>query len=251
MTRRKLIYSFAAILLVMNLANNLAFAESGPTGQDAKALEVLRQMDAHTDSIDKFVIKAESYLDASIGEGLIISNAYETKISVDRTRSLHSVTKSGSKTNEIYLEKGALTIYSGEGKFFSRVQVPEPLDVGLMFALEELDVETPLLDLLIVNSLDKLMTPGIEVVYVTGDSTIRGVDCHHILLSGPLVDLQIWVEKGENPLPRRTLMTYRYGEGLPRHEVFLNWTAVDGFNQSEFKFVPPDGATEIGFINAQ
>jgi hypothetical protein len=200
--------------------------------------------------LGKFVIQAESYLDASIGEGLVISNAYETTVSVDRARSLHSISKSGSESNEIYVNKGALTIYSGEKKFYTHAQVPEPLDAGLLFALEELDVETPLLDLLIVNALDKLVTAGMEVVYVTGDISIRGVECHHVLISGPLVDMQIWIEKGDTPLPRRTLMTYRHGAGMPRHEAFLDWTTVSDFNKSKFEFVPPDGAIEIDFVDA-
>ena len=250
MNRRKLIYGFTATFLAIFMANITAYADSDPTGQDAKAVEVMKQMDAYMGSLDKFIVKAESYLDASIGEGLVISNAYETSVSVVRTQSLHSVSKSGSQTNEIYLQKDALTIYSGEQKFYTRAQVPEPLDAGLMFALEELDVETPLLDLLIINSLNELVTPGVEVIYVTGESSIRGVDCHHVLLSGPLVDMQIWIEKGDKPLPRRTLMTYRHGEGMPRNEVFLEWNAVDGFSKSEFEFVPPEGATEIGFVKA-
>ena len=87
-------------------------------------------------------------------------------------------------------------------------------------------------------------------IYVNGDSSIRGVDCHHVLLSGPLVDLQIWIEKGDKPTPRRTLMTYRHGQGMPRNEVFLEWSAVDSFSKSEFEFVPPEGAAEIGFVKA-
>ena len=75
MKRRNLISSFAATLLVMYMINSAVFAESDSGHQDARALEILKQMDAYTDSMNKFVIKAESYLDASIGEGLIISNA--------------------------------------------------------------------------------------------------------------------------------------------------------------------------------
>lgn len=250
MKRRELIYWLAATMLVMCMTSSSAFAGSDPDNWDAKALEVLKQMNAYTDSLNKFVIEAESYRDASIGEGLVISNAYKTTVSIDRPHALHSVTESGSQTSEIYLNKGALTIYSGKQKFYSRSRVPEPLDDGLMFALEELHVETPLLDLLIVNALDRLMSPEMEVVYVTGDSLIRGVDCHHVLISGRLVDMQVWIEKGEKPVPRRTLMTYKYGEGLPRNEAFLEWKAVDGFNKSEFEFVPPDGASEIDFIDA-
>ena len=250
MKYRDLMHSFAAMLLVMCMASSFAVAGSDFDKQDAKAIEILKQMDAYTDSLGKFEIKAESYLDAGIDDGLVISNASETQVSVDRSGSMHSISRSGSQTDEIYFHNGTLTVYSGKHKFYSNARVPEALDAGLMFALEELDVETPLMDLMIVNSLDHLITAGMGVVYVTGAASIRGVECHHILISGPLVDFQVWITKGDKPVPRRTLMTYKHGEGLPRNEVFLEWSEVDRFDESEFKFEPPDDAKEIGFIDA-
>ena len=250
MKRGRYFYSVATTLLSLFMISGNAFADPDTAEQDAKAIQVLKSMDAYTNSMDKFVIKAESYLDASIGEGLIVSNPYETTVSVVRGISLHSVSKSGLYINEIFLNKGALTVYSGERKYYTQAEVPKPLDAGLLFALEELDVETPLLDLLILNSLDKLVTPRVEVFYVTGEGSVRGVDAHHVLLSGPLADLQVWIAKGDKPLPIRTMMTYRYGEGMPRSEVFLNWREVDAFDKSEFVFVAPEGATEIDFIDS-
>ncbi len=250
MKRRELIYSLAAATLAMCMTSSVAFAGSDSANRDEKAVEVLKQMDAYTDSMENFVIEAESYNDASIGAGLVISNPYKSRVAVDRSGSMHSISKSGTQTSEIYLHKGVLTVYSGEHKYFTRVDVPKGLKEGLMFALEEFDVETPILDLLIVNSLDHFVSDRADFFYVTGDSSIRGVDCHHVLISGPNADLQIWIEKSDKPVPRRTLMTYKHGEGMPRHEVFMGWSAKDGFDKSEFEFEPPEGAHEIDFIKA-
>jgi hypothetical protein len=238
-----------SMLLAMCLISNIAFAESLPDNWDAKAVEVLKQMDAYTDSIQKFIIKTDSYSDASIGPGMVISNPFTTRIAVQRPASLHSVTKSGSYSSEIYLDKGKMTVYSGDEKLYTQVDVPEPVSEGLLFALEEFDVETPLLDLLILKSLDRLLSGDEVVAYVSGDSRIRGVDCHHILISGPLVDLQVWITKGDKPVPKRTVLRSKHGEGMPRNDVFIDWAITDGFDKSEFKFVPPEGAQEIGFIN--
>lgn len=238
-----------SMLLAVCLTSSIAFAESLPDNWDAKAVEVLQQMDAYTDSVQKFIIKTDSYSDASIGPGMIISNPFTTRIAVERPGSLHSVTKSGSHRNEIFVDKGKLTVYSSDKKLYSSVDVPEPISVGLLYALEEFDVETPLLDLLILKSLDRLLSGDETVAYVSGDSQIRGVDCHHILLSGALVDLQVWVAKGDKPVPKRTVLRYKQGEGMPRHDVFIDWAVTDGFDKSEFKFVPPEGAHEIDFIN--
>jgi hypothetical protein len=238
------------VLLVMAMTGSVAIAETDPAHREAKAVEVLKQMDAYTDSMQKFVIKAESYNDASIGAGLVISNPFKSRVAVDRSGSMHSISKSGSQTSEIYLHKGELTVFSNEHKYYTRADVPKTLTEGLIYALEEFDVETPILDLLIVNALDHFVSDRADFFYVTGDSSIRGVDCHHVLIAGPNADLQLWIEKGDKPVPRRTLMTYKDAEGVPRHEVFLDWSEKDGFDASEFEFEPPEGAHEIDFIKA-
>ena len=189
-----------SMLLAVCLTSGIAYAESLPANWDAKAVEVLQQMDAYTDSVQKFIIKTESYGDASIGPGMIISNPFITRIAAERPGSLHAVTKSGSSTNEIYLYKGKLTVYSNDKKLYTHADVPNPLSEALLYALEEYDVETPLLDLLILKSLDRLVSREDIVTYVTGDSQIRGVDCHHILLSGSLADFQVWIAKGDKHL---------------------------------------------------
>ena len=238
-------------ILVTVTTTGVTYAGSDPVNQDEKAIGILKQMDAYTDSMDKYVINAESYLDATIGPGLTISDASEITVSVDRSGFLHSINKSGLETREVFMNKGKLTVFTGPQKFYSHAEIPATLDEGLMFALEQYGVETPAMDLLILRSLDELLTDNVEVVYVTGDSSIRGVICHHILVSGPNVAMQFWIEKGDKPMPRRTLLTFKQGEGLPRHELFLKWTAKDSFDKSLFEFAPPEGAIEIDFIEAQ
>ena len=239
------------VILVTVTTAGVTYAGSDPVNQDEKAIGILKQMDAYTDSMDKYVINAESFLDATIGPGLTVSDASEITVSVDRSGFLHSINKSGLETREVFMNKGKLTVFTGPQKFYSHAEIPATLDEGLMFALEQYGVETPAMDLLILRSLDELVTDNVEIVYVTGDSSIRGVNCHHILLSGPNLSMQLWIEKGGKPMPRRTLLTFKHGEGLPRHELFLKWTAKDSFDKSLFEFEPPEGAIEIDFIEAQ
>ena len=241
------------IILVTLLGSAAAFAQSSHPNWDADAVEVLKKMDAYTASMKQFQITAESYYDARLDELTVVSNPSATVLTVDRTgsmHSMHSATNDGLHTSEIYLHKGVLTLYSNKHNFYSRAEVPEDLEVALLFALEEFDVETPLLDFLILSSLDSLVSNDESVRYLTDKSPIRGVDCHHIIISGPHVDLQVWIEEGDRPIPRRTLMTIKTVHGLPRHDVFIDWPAELDPDASTFEFEPPDGALEIEFINS-
>ena len=250
MKRIRHVSSLVAIALTLGLFSSTLLAEPYPVNWDAEAVKVIKQMDAYTGSMDKFVIEAESYTDATIGAGLVISNPSTSVVTVDRSGSLHSIRKSAAQASEIYLHKGNLTVYTSKNKFFTRAKVPAELREGLEFALEEFDVETPLFDLLVVDSLDHYVSAEADVIYVTGESSIRGVDCHQVLISGAHIDLQIWIEKGDKPSPKRTLMTYKDEQTLPRHDVFIEWDATNDFKSSVFEFKPPKGAHEIDFIDA-
>jgi hypothetical protein len=206
-------------------------------------------MDAYTESMEQFEVTLESYTDHELA-GQIVSNPSTSRITVDRSGSLLSVTQGVLRKTEIYFHDAVLSVFSDEHDFYTRTDVPDELDEALIFALDEFDVETPGLDLLLINSLEYLVSDEEFVIYVTDSSSIRGVECHHIVISGPHADLQLWVEKGNNPVPRRALLIFKSEQGRPRHEMFLDWKTIDNLDSSIFEFEPPAGAREIGFMAA-
>jgi len=237
------------MMLATLFASAAAFSQSSHPNWDAEAVEVIKQMDAYLESMQEFVVTTESYTDSEITGRMIISSPSVAKVSVDRSGSLHSVARDEKQTSEIFIHDGELIVFTDEHNYYTRTDIPDDLSEALEFALEEFDVETPALDLLLVDSLDHLVTDQVFVIYVTDSSWIRGVECHHIVLSGPTSDLQLWVENGDNAAPRRTVLTNKTKQVRPRHEVFMDWQATDDLNSSDFEFSPPDGAREIGFID--
>ena len=244
-------FSIRAIFIMMTtlLGGAVAFAQSAHPNWDSEAIEVLKQMDAYTASMQQFEVTLESYTDHDIGIAAI-SNPSKSKITVDRSGLLHSVTDGVLRTREIFFHDNELIVFSNEHNLYTRADTPSELDEALIFALDEFEVETPALDLLLISSLEYLVSDEEFVLHVTDSSSIRGVECHHIVISGPHADLQLWVEKGNNPVPRRSLMTFKSEQGRPRHEMFLDWKAIDNLDSSIFEFEPPAGAREIGFIDA-
>jgi hypothetical protein len=237
------------VLLSIFFAMGAALAQDGAGNRDPAAVEVLQRMDAYMASMQRFEVTAESYNDATLDDLTIFSNPSVSVLTIDRPNSLRSASHDGLHTSEIYLDKGVLTVFSNKHNYYARAKVPEDLEEALLFALEEFEVETPLLDFLILNSLEHLMSDDESIIYLTDKSPIRGVDCHHIVVSGPHADLQVWVEEGDHPLPRRSVMTLKTAHGLPRHEIFMDWNEEIYPDPSIFEFEPPDGAIEIRFIN--
>ena len=78
---------------------------------------------------------------------------------------------------------------------------------------------------------------------------ISGVLCDHLALRGEKEDLQVWIARGDEPVPRRIMITYRDLEGQPRFWAqFLKWDFSPGPSDSSFTFSPPEGSRQVRFF---
>jgi len=60
--------------------------------------------------------------------------------------------------------------------------------------------------------------------------------------------VQLWIAKGDQPLPRRMVITYTRAEGQPQFRAqFSDWNLSPEVPDSLFAFTPPTGAVKIAF----
>lgn len=246
----KLRKALTAVLLVI-LAGSGPVALGDENRQDARALEVLRSMATFTASLDQFQIRGEVSGDARLDAGLIVSNAADVTITVDRPGSLHIKSFDGVNVQEIYINGGMLTVFGTQNNFYARAAVPEDIEQAMRYAIETFDLDLPLAELIFADSALELMTGQDTVLYLTDKSRIRGVDCHQLAIRGAEVDVQLWVEEGPRPAPRKIQMTMKWEGGSPRHVAMLEFSEVEELDAALFEFKAPEGATEIKFVGSE
>jgi len=118
----------------------------------------------------------------------------------------------------------------------------------LEFARTQLDIVAPAGDLLNKNAYDILMD-GVTDGFVVGKAVIEGVRCDHLAFRAPHVDLQMWIQEGAQPLPRRMVITTRDLVNAPQFAVTMTkWNLQPKFNAQTFSFKPPVGATKVDFL---
>jgi len=85
--------------------------------------------------------------------------------------------------------------------------------------------------------------------YRVGESTIAGVLCDHLALRNEKLDVQIWIEKGNQPIPRRILITHKELQGRPRVWVnFTEWDFSPELSEQIFTHSPPQDAERVDFL---
>ncbi|MEH6593837.1 MAG: DUF2092 domain-containing protein [Halioglobus sp.] len=238
---------FSTVLIATLLACNAVIAQGDNVRRDEKALDILQSMSAHTAKLDKLVIEGTSFTDARLPAGLMVSNPTEIKVTIDRPGSMHISNFDGHEKKEIYFHEGRLTVFSSGSNFYGQAEIPEEIEAAAEYALEELDIEAPMMDLLYRDVPTQLMSSDDEIVYLTDKSRIDGMDCHHIAIRGSEIDLQLWVAEGDRPVLRKIMMTSKWEGGAPRYVAIMRWDTAPRVTEEMFIFKAPEGSIDIGF----
>lgn len=243
-TRPKMYFSVLAVFLGLSAV----IAQAGGAQQDGKAVEVLKQMAAYKTSLDHVSITGVTFTDATLGAGLIVSNPVEVNVSIKRPSSMRINSFDGDANKGLFFHGGLLTVYNSANMFYAQAEVPNEIDAAMTFALEELEVEAPFMDLLYQDTSTHLLGAEETILYLTSKSRVGGVDCHHIAIRGLEVDVQLWIEEGDRPVPRKIMITSKWEGGAPRFVANLHWDTSPKFEPDFFEFKAPEGATKIEFV---
>jgi hypothetical protein len=240
---------FSMVLLTAFLGVGATLAQSTDAPRDAKAIEVIKNMSAYASQLDQVVIRGTTYTDARLEAGLMVSNTAETEMIIDRPGSLYTSSFDGVDKKEIFFYDGLVTVFSSEKNFYAQASIPKDIEAAASFALEEMDIEAPFLDLIYRDVGSRLMNSDDAIHYLTDKSRVDGVDCHHIAIRGPEIDLQLWVVEGDKPVLRRIMITSKWEGGAPRFIGNMRWDTAPKIDSNVFKFKAPQGSTNIGFTN--
>ena len=184
------------------------------------------------------------YSDAS-GQPLHIFHTL--KVTVHRpNRMLVDVTGDDGVTKLVFDGKTAV-VYSATQKKYATIPVPEGTIAGMLQeAVGRLGIDFPLADFL-TEAPDKAFLTGITEGRVVNTVTIDGVPCLHMFFSQPPgIELELWLEKNEQSLPRRLIVTYRSLPGQPNFIAeFSDWNFSIQTSDADFVFQPPADATQL------
>lgn len=238
---------YVMVLLISVLGVSTVLAQDPGAQRDTKAIDVLKNMSAYTASLDKLVLNGTAFTDARLDAGLMVSNSAEIELIIDRPGSMRITNFDGAQTKVIYFHDGLLTVFGSERKFYGQANLPKEIEAAMEFALNELGVDAPLMDMVYKDVSTHLVGSLDSVLYLTDKSRVGGTDCHQIAIRGPDVDIQLWVEEGDRPVPRKIMITSKWEGGAPRFFANMIWDSAPEIDPGVFVFEAPEGSENIGF----
>jgi hypothetical protein len=137
-----------------------------------------------------------------------------------------------------------LTIFAPRMNYFATVAAPHTIGEMLDSARYRYRFDMPLADLFFWGTNRDGMRDLKEAKYI-GPAYIDGTDVDQYAFRQEDVDWQIWIERGNKPLPRKLVITTTTVPQQPQYNMVLKWDLAPTFDSTTFAFTPPQDAKRI------
>jgi hypothetical protein len=218
----------------------------------AQAMAVLRRMAELLSQAPRFSVTLDIGFDAVQDSGQKIEFGETRKVVLrrpDRLR-IDATKRDGSQSGLVFDGKD-ITVFHPQENVYATAARPGSVEEAVRYFVQDLDMRLPLAEMLSSHLAQRLQEQVRVAAYVEA-SSIAGVPCDHLAFRGDEADLQLWVAQGQQPLPRRLVITYRHADGRPQFWAqFSDWNLAPEVPDALFAYMPPLGTAKIAFSPRQ
>jgi hypothetical protein len=247
-TYSRLVKSVSRCVAIAALASLSVAAQAQPAGIAPEASQILKASTDFLASQQRFSADTRNTLEIVLKSGQKIEFNSTARQSVQRPNRLRAE-RTGDLVEQVFVYDGqSLTLYNPHDKVYAQVPAPGTLEEMLDFARTRLDIIAPAGDLVYTNAYDILMD-GVTEGIVVGKAVIEGVRCDHLAFRAQEVDWQIWIQEGDQPLPRKLVITTLDLPGSPQFGITVTqWNLNPAFDAQTFTFTPQAGVKQVDFL---
>jgi len=217
---------------------------------DPKAAEILKKSCAAAAGLKQLGLHDEEGHDEMSPAGQKIQLSNHRKILVSRPNRLFADSHGDTAHRSFYYDGNYIWMYDKTEKTYATEPAPDTLDAMFDRLHETHGHSMPLADLLFSDP-HKVLTERIEGGDYLGVHRVGEHPCHHLAFRQRNVDWQLWVDAGDQPLPRKLIITYRRSPGEPQFAAVLRWDTDARPEDSAFKFEAPRDAKKIEIIKRE
>ncbi len=208
------------------------------------AMSALQSMGAYLRSLKAFQVDAVTTDEEVQDDGQKIQTAGKVKVLAQMPGRLYSEV-TNARHDRMYLYDGTtFTLFAKRLNYYATI--PAPPTIGKLADLldDKYDFTVPLEDLFRWGG--PSWTPeGITGATDVGPADVEDTTCEQYAFRQADLDWQIWIQKGEFPLPRKLVITTKTDEARPQYSAVYTWSLAPSFNDDTFKFNPPPGVGRV------
>lgn len=240
---------FASLAVILTLGVTPVLAEETTAELDLEARAILMEMAEFISKVPAFSVTLRSAYDAIQEDGQYLEFGERRHILLQRPDQLRVETvRSDGEHNLLLFDGEKITGFKADDNIFAQVEKPGTIDETLIYLVRDLQFKLPLARMLhtgFAQQLEKMIT---AVSYVE-ENVLFGVVTDHLAVRAENIDMQLWVAQGDEPLPRRIVITYMNAPGQPQFRGdFTDWSIEPKVAADSFTFTPPADAEKVPVI---
>jgi hypothetical protein len=229
---------YAAALFVMASGARAA-------GQEGDAKSILKAAADYMGSQNAIELTFDSYIEVVTPQLEKIQFTNSGEVLLSRPDKLRAHRVGGYADVVLTFDGKTASVYGKDRNVYAQLEVPGTTDHLIEALRAGQGVALPGADFLLSRPYEVLVADVIEAKHI-GRGVIGGVECDHLAFRNFDTDWQLWVEVGDQPIPRKFLITSKTVNGAPQYAFHIK-TWKTGFTPAAdaFSFVPPAGAEKI------
>jgi hypothetical protein len=157
------------------------------------------------------------------------------------------VERSDGERGSVYFDGRWITAFKAGDNVYARVKKAGTVDQALVYMVRDLRATLPLARMF-TTTFPAFIERRPTSVTLVEECALFDVPTEHFAVRSAEVDMQIWIAKGPEPLPRRVVITYKNSPGQPEFRADLYDWKIAPQDAAAFAFVPPAGAEQVAFL---
>ena len=218
-------------------------AVSGEENRAAARLEAMASFLAKAERLSVTIDCAYDVMQDSgekieFGERRVVTLKRPDRARIDVTR------RDGSRRGLIF-DGTQLAVFDLDEKVYTTVSKPGTADAAFDYFVNDLNMRLPLREIL-KTDFPRELKDVLGSARLVGEEQLGGAATDHIAFRGHTADVQLWIPRDGDPLPKRIVITYRLAGGQPKFEADLGtWNLAPDLPDTLFTFTPAAGAEQI------
>ena len=242
----------AAVLWIMLACAGLTSARLSHAAEPSASMGISQEATTALEQMGKSLVSKEFSFKAQTirvypddtGQHLHIFHTMKATVRRPDRLAVHLTGDDGSE-DVVYDGKTVTLASIDKKKYVTMPAAPGGIQSMLAELMVERNVDFPLADFF-ADAPSKAFLSDVQSGSQVGTTIIDGVEARHLFFSQKGgIDLELWLDKTEQALPRRLIVTYRMLPGHPNFiALFSDWNLTAHPGDAEFAFKPPAGMTK-------
>jgi hypothetical protein len=205
--------------------------------RESEAIEALNKMGAYLRTLKEFEVTSNATIDEVTDDGQKIQFDGTTHYLVRRPTAFKIEMRTDRKVRDVYFKDGDFALVAPRMKVYAQAKMAGTIRA----ALEEIDnkygIELPLEDLFEWGETET-RPADLQRAFKVGYAMIGGKETDQYAFRRGDLDFQIWIQRGEQPLPLKYVITTRSEPSQPQFVALMSWNVNPSLTDAQFVYTP-------------